>query len=173
MIPYNRIMLIGCPGSGKTTVARRLAAASDLPLTHLDQEYWRADWTQMPWEEFQARVAELAAGERWILDGNMGGTYELRWRRADLVIFLDTHPLVNLRRIFKRYGQERPDMPEGMAKDQIFRLHNLSLWLFVLYFRLTERPGILKLRRKYPEAAFLQLKNQKEIDKILAEWGVL
>ena len=41
-----RVMIIGCCGAGKSTLARRLHKIIKLPLYHLDQYYWKENWTE-------------------------------------------------------------------------------------------------------------------------------
>jgi adenylate kinase family enzyme len=115
-----RILVIGSGGSGKTAFANALAYRTGLPLIHLDQEYWGANWTPMPDEEWIERVDALIATPRWIMDGNYGGTLDRRLRRADTVIWLDLPRLVCLWRVFQRWrqyrGQSRPELPEGCSE---------------------------------------------------------
>ena len=73
-----RILIIGCPGSGKSTFARRLAEKTGIPLYHLDAIYWRADRTTLTREELIDRLLPIMAGDNWIIDGNYNGTMPLR-----------------------------------------------------------------------------------------------
>jgi adenylate kinase family enzyme len=98
----DRIAIIGCGGSGKTTIARRLGAALDAPVTHLDAVFYDSEWNTLPPEKFAAVQEELVAAERWIIDGNYASTLSIRLRRADTVIFLDLSPLKCLRGIAER-----------------------------------------------------------------------
>ncbi len=84
-----RILVIGSGGSGKTTFARRLAERTKLPLIHLDALYWRPGWDPTPDEEWRAKVAELVNTPAWIMDGNYGGTLNIRLAACDAVVFLD------------------------------------------------------------------------------------
>ncbi|HJU72243.1 MAG TPA: DNA topology modulation protein [Gemmatimonadaceae bacterium] len=138
-----RVLIIGAGGSGKTTLARRLAERTGLPLIHLDSIYWRSGWQATPPDEWQAKVAELIAGDSWIMDGNYGGTMDVRMEAADTVIFLDMSRVRSLTRIIRRglryYGRERPDLPAGCPE----RL----TWEFVVWvwtYPKRRRGGILR-----------------------------
>jgi len=109
-----RILVIGSGGSGKTTFARRLAQRTNLPLIHLDALYWRPGWDPTPDEEWRAKVAELVNTPAWIMDGNYGGTLNIRLAACDAVVFLDISRFVCLWRVVKRQlqhgGQSRAQL---------------------------------------------------------------
>ena len=112
-----RVVVVGSGGSGKSTFSTQLGRATGLPVVHLDREFWRPGWEETPNGEWKCRVDELLAREWWIMDGNFGGTREMRMKAADTIIFLDFPRRVCLYRILKRtakyYGKSRPDMTEG------------------------------------------------------------
>jgi len=85
-----RIAIIGNAGGGKSTLARALAAARDLPLTEVDKLLWRPGWEITPEDEFDALHEPLIAGERWLIEG-MGHLHSIRPRllRATWVVFID------------------------------------------------------------------------------------
>lgn len=84
-----RILIIGCGGSGKTTLAKRLGERLQLPVIHLDAYYWQPGWQPTPVDAWEQTVSELIAGEGWVMDGNYGGTLHLRLPVCDTVIFMD------------------------------------------------------------------------------------
>jgi adenylate kinase family enzyme len=110
-----RIVIIGCSGSGKSTLARELGRRLALPVTHLDALYWRPGWKPPPDRAaFDARVLEIAAGDRWIIDGSYSSTLPQRLQRADAVILTDFPTWLCLWRVCWRVvqyrGKTRPDI---------------------------------------------------------------
>src|SRR5436305_14392797 len=98
-----RILVIGSGGAGKTPVARRLAAILDLPLIHLDAEYWRPGWVKPATAEWRTTVNALIARPKWVMDGNYGGTFDQRMPRADAIVLLDLPRVVCLWHVVKRW----------------------------------------------------------------------
>jgi adenylate kinase family enzyme len=97
-----RISVVGASGSGKTTVARRLAAALGLTHVELDAIHHLPDWTSLPRDDFRAAVAELVAGDGWVVDGNYRAVRDLVWDRADTVVWLDLPRATSVRRVAVR-----------------------------------------------------------------------
>ncbi len=84
-----RFSVIGSPGAGKSTFARRLAAAHGLPHVELDVLHWGPGWTEVSDVVMRARVAEAVAAPAWVVDGNYPQVRDLVWARADQVVWLD------------------------------------------------------------------------------------
>jgi adenylate kinase family enzyme len=109
-----RVMVIGGPGSGKSTLSRQLHGLTGLPLFHLDRLYWRRGWTPCPKDEWHRLLRELAAQEEWIMDGGYDSTFALRMPRADTVLWLDLPLRVAFPRVLRRmafnFRRVRPDL---------------------------------------------------------------
>lgn len=116
-----RITIVGCAGAGKSTLARMLAEKYALPLTHMDQHFWMANWVQREEEDFQARIFELVDTKEWVMEGNYKETLPRRLERTDLFSYLDLPRWLCLYRVFKRialsYGKTRSDMAQGCPEQ--------------------------------------------------------
>ncbi len=97
-----RILILGRTGSGKTTLAREVAAALGVPHVELDSLYFGPDFTTAPLAVLRARTSEAIAGERWVTDGNKRAVRDLVWPRADTIVWLDYPVYVSLWRLAKR-----------------------------------------------------------------------
>jgi adenylate kinase family enzyme len=106
-----KIIVIGCPGSGKTTFAKKLGKAMGLPIYHLDAIWHKPDKTHIPREEFDLRQEEIFATEAWIIDGNYRRTVETRVNACDTVILFDLPTEVCIEGAIARIGKVRSDMP--------------------------------------------------------------
>lgn len=165
---YQRFIIVGNNGSGKSFFAKELADLTDLPLVHLDVEYWRPNWEKPPQDEWIAKLSELLARKQWIMDGNHTDTMELRFQAADCVIFLDINRLVCLYSIMMRNGKKRTDTNQfGVEKwDKAFVRFCKGLWQFPK----TRKPAILKLHKAYPDKPFIVIKSRRQKNKLLKQW---
>jgi len=166
-----RIAIVGPGGAGKSTLARRLGERLGLPVIHLDAEYWRPGWVEPPKPEWARRVRELTAGERWITDGNYGGTMEIRFAAADTIVFLDVPRGLCLWRVLRRTlrfaGRSRPDMTEG-CPERI----SLAFVRWIWEYPRTRRPGVLaRMRTAGAHARHVVLRSPREVESFVASLG--
>jgi adenylate kinase family enzyme len=154
-------MIIGCPGSGKSTFARALAAKTGLPLYYLDMMYWNPDRTTKPKDEFRAALRETVALPEWIIDGNYGSTLEVRMEACDTVIFLDYPVEVCISGVEERRGKPRPDMP-WIETDP-----DLEFIEFIKKYNQESRPKVIELLEKYKEKNIIIFKSRAEADEYL------
>ena len=107
----NKVIVIGCPGSGKTTFAEKLNNITGLPLFYLDAIWHKADKTHISREEFDNKLKEIALLDKWIIDGNYSRTIETRIKMCDTVVLFDLPTDICLMGATERIGKQRNDMP--------------------------------------------------------------
>ena len=161
-------MIIGCSGAGKSTFARNLHDVINIPVIHLDQHYHLPNWEEPPKEEWEEKVKELVEGEEWIMDGNYGGTFDIRTKKADTINYLNYSTLSCLHRVIKRtikyYGQSRPNMAPG-CKERF----NLEFLHYVAVFNMIKGKTISKKLKSLTESKkVITLKNNKEVKDFLS-----
>ena len=111
---YERILVIGSPGSGKTTFSLELSKILGVGVTHLDRLFWRDNWVNVSNDEFDSQLSAVLESDSWIIDGNYSRTLDMRLERCDTVFFLDYPAAVSLSgyfcRLLKYRGRSRADM---------------------------------------------------------------
>ena len=138
-----KILVIGCPGSGKSTFSKALHRMTGIALYHLDNLYWNQDKTTVSREVFLDRLNRILPRQEWIIDGNYASTMELRMQHCDTVIFLDYPAEVCLAGIRARHGKPRSDIPWlETGEDPEFIQ-------YIKTFQAEGRPGILALLETY------------------------
>jgi adenylate kinase family enzyme len=129
-----RVLIIGSPGAGKSVLTRRLAAATGLPVVHLDRHFFGPGWIEPAPEIWRARVAELTGAPRWIMDGNYTHTLPMRLALADTAIFLDFPMWLCLWRVVWRalrsFGRHRGDDMAPGCRERIDVQFLLYVWRF-------------------------------------------
>ena len=158
-----KVIIIGCPGSGKSTFARELHARTGLPLYYLDRLYWNEDKTTVPKDEFRRRLGEVLAQELWIIDGNYKSTMEMRMAACDTVFFLDYPTDVCLAGIYARRGKVRPDMPWVETEE------DGDFMEYIRQFSVECRPGILALLETYRDRQITVFHDRAEADAYLRQ----
>ena len=153
-----KIIVIGCPGSGKSTFARALHNQTGIPLYHLDMMYWNADKTTVEKSVFIDRLSAVLEKDEWIVDGNYMSTMEIRLARCDTVFFLD-YPLdVCLDGIEKRRGKPRSDMPwiESEADAEFIE--------FIKNYNSQIKPKVMELITEYCNKNIIVFKSREQAD---------
>ena len=160
----DRIVIIGCGGSGKTVVARRLASLLDAPLTHLDAVYYGADWQPKPQDEFAAIQRDLVQHDRWIIEGNYAGTMPIRLARADTVIFLDLPARTCLLGIAQRRWRYRG----GQHDDGVFDRITWNFVRYILRYRCDMRPRVTThLTEHGKHTRYVRLTSRRKVNQFL------
>ena len=144
----DRVVVGGTTGSGKTTLAREIAAVIGAPAVELDALHWEPHWTEAETPVFRARVEQALAGGRWVVDGNYGKARDLTWGRAELLVWLD----YSIARIFWQLAHRttrrvvtREELWAGnreRVRTAFMSRESLFVWALQTHW---------KKRREYPE----------------------
>ncbi len=170
-----RIAIIGNAGSGKSVLARKLHDIFGLPLYHLDQYFWKPNWTHPDLQEYKVTHDRLCEREAWIMDGMNLRLLEYRIQKADVIIFLDIPRYLCFWRIFKRvftyYGKETPSSAAGCPEKLNWKFIKFLKWVWDFKKRYPGR--IMELLGQYKSTKHIYiLKSQKEIDELVKELTV-
>ena len=106
-----KVIIIGCPGSGKTTFAEKLSKITGIPLYYLDAIWHKPDKTHIAREDFDERISRIFDTPEWIIDGNYNRTLEMRLRQCDTVFLFDLPTNLCIQVATDRLGKGRYDLP--------------------------------------------------------------
>ncbi len=161
-----KAIIIGCPGSGKTTFAEKLNKITGIMLYHLDAIWHKPDKTHIPREEFDQRITEIFDTPQWIIDGNYSRTIEMRIKECDTVFLFDLPAEVCLQGATERIGKGRYDLPWLETElDPEFEA-------FIKSFAETSLPQIYELLEKYKdEKEIIVFKSRQEADEYIEKTG--
>ena len=156
-------MVIGCPGSGKSTFSKSLSAKTGISLFHLDMMFWNADRTTVDKTAFRRRMENVMQLDEWIIDGNYQSTIELRLQASDTVFFLDYSLDTCLDGVRSRRGKARTDMPWTEKENE----EDAEFIEFIKRYRLESRPVVLKLLERYENKKIYVFKERSEAQEFL------
>lgn len=156
-----RVIVIGCPGSGKSVFAKALHQKTGIPLFHLDNLYWNADQTTVDRDVFMQRLEDVLEKPEWIIDGNYLSTMEWRLQHCDTVFFLDIAAEVCIDGVKSRMGKPRSDLPWIETQE------DAEFMAFIRNFSKESRPEILALLAQHSDKAVHIFHNRRDADAFL------
>lgn len=166
---FKRILIIGSPGSGKTTFSKKLGELLEIPIYHLDDFYWFENWQRIAPTEWELTLHSLCNQSSWIIDGNHFKTLDIRLSYADLVILLDYPTRVCFKSFFLRsiqryFGINKDTLPVRIKSDLNYQPKFKIQWhlvKLVLFFKQATRPRIQGLAKKHSVEIITLLSRKK------------
>jgi adenylate kinase family enzyme len=169
-----RVLVLGCSGSGKSTFAAKLGGITGLPTVSIDALYWQPGWRTPERGQFRARLEAAAREPQWIMDGNYfsSGSPKLRLERADTIFWFDLPRRVCVTRLINRlvtcYGRVRPEMAHGCPE----RL-NFEFLRYVWTYRRAQRPSVEQfVAARSTGQQFFHFTGRKDSDRFLAQFAL-
>lgn len=158
----SKIIVIGCPGAGKSTFSRKLSEVTGIKLYYLDMLWHKPDKTHISREEFDIELEKIMTNESWIIDGNYTRTLEARLKECDTVFLLDYPLEICLEGAASRIGKERVDLPWTEDEfDEEFKQ-------YIIDFSKDNLPVIYELLDKYRDTKkIIIFKSRNEADDYL------
>lgn len=171
--PYRRVNVVGTTASGKTTLARALAARLGVPHIELDALQWEAGWVEAQPDVLRQRTSAAVAGDAWIADGNYSAVRDLVWARAEAVVWLD-YSLPTILARYARRTQRRirrreelwPDTGNRERLSSVLGRDSLLWWILSTYRR--RRREYPERLAAHPELATVRLRSPRETAAWLA-----
>jgi adenylate kinase family enzyme len=168
---HKKITIIGCAGSGKTTVALQLKEKLKLPLYHLDQYYWKPGWQRVGLEAFTEIHDALCKQDQWIIEGSYIKLLPQRARHADVIIFLDVPRYKCLWYVLKRsalnLGKVLPGSSQG-CRQRLLSIEFVKFLKWVWDFNKRYRKTILDIMNQFQNTKTVHtLKSPQEINKLV------
>jgi len=156
-----KIMIFGRPGSGKSTFALALQKATNLPLHHLDKHFFKSHWVERETDEFLKIQRSILEKGAWIIDGNNIKSLEMRYAKADLVLYFNYPRWLCYMRIIKRLWDKNVEIDDRApaCKETI----HLKLLRYMWSFEERVFETLKMLKKKYPDTRFIEIRNDEEL----------
>ena len=151
-----KVIVIGSPGAGKSTFARKIRDLTNLPLFYLDLIWHKEDKTNISKDEFIEKLNEIIKGDSWIIDGNFGSTLEIRIKECDTIFLLDYPVDACIKGVEQRIGKKREEMP------WIEEEFDLEFKKWIIDFPERELKNIYNLIDKYKEGKDVYIFHERE-----------
>lgn len=173
---YEKIVIIGQAGAGKSTLAQKLGSLLSMEIIHLDRYFWEPNWVEKSRDMRIEIMQELVQREKWIMEGSYLGSSDSRLNAADTIIFLDMPSYLCLWRVIRRYFQykkePRPDLPQGCPEKLSFR-YILKVLTFplrgrhLLFKKMEEINRRVANEPEFPKKIIHILRSRAEVENFL------
>ncbi len=166
---YNKILIVGGIGSGKTTLANKVSKRLKIKSYELDNiAYKRRDiWVKEEYSNRKKKLDRIFKNKKWILEGfySTPWTYQV-YKRAEIIIVLETKHKLSKNRTIRRFLKRRLTIKKNKFVNKSFK------GLLKVIRHMDDSKYEKKLRRihtiiKKCKKTSIILKNKKEINKFV------
>ena len=164
-----RINVVGTSGCGKSTVGKRLAERLSVPYIQLDELYWKSNWGESTDEELFPKLEKALSPDEWVLDGNYNRTTSIKWKRVQMVVYLDLPFHIVLYRIIRR------SLLRGIRNEELWHGNKETLWkhLFTTDSMILWTIKRFSMNRKrYTELFEVFVKHSDKVARV-STWGTV
>ena len=169
-----RINVLGTAGSGKSTFSKLIAEKLNVSYVQMDELFWKPDWSESSDEEFFPRLEQIVSFDGWVLDGNYTRTIPIKWKRVQLVVYLDLPLHIVLYRLIKRSfirGLKNEELWNGCNETiwkNFFSSDSIILWGLKMFHKNRERFDQNSRCSKYSHIKFVRLRSRREVQQFVA-----
>ncbi len=170
-----RINVVGTSGSGKSTFGRKLAAALAVPYIEMDALFWKPNWQETSNAEFFPKLEHALTAEAWVLDGNYTRTLSLKWRRTQMVIWLDFPlPMIFWRAVTRAvgYALSKKELWKNTGNTESFRKiffsrDSILLWTLTSFARVRRRYERYPADPAFAHITFVRMRSPRQATEFL------
>lgn len=164
-----KVVIIGSPGAGKTTLAKILGSLLKINVFHLDRLFWKCGWEGISGDTRIDILQDIVQEKQWIIEGTYIKSSEPRLLAADNIIFLDISPIICLWRVIMRYHKYRKFRRRDLPSDCSDQLSPYRLWK-VLLFPFQEKRLLERRLGQIPPEKVIRIRSGKEMESFLAKF---
>ena len=170
-----RINVLGTAGSGKSTFSKRLVEKLNVPYIQMDELFWKSNWTESSDEELFPKLEKALSSDDWVLDGNYTRTIPIKWKRVQMVVYLDLPFHIVLYRVIKRSlirGFKNEELWAGNRETiwkQFFTRDSIILWTLKMFYKDRERFEVNSKSSEYLHIRFVRLRSMKEVEHFVTD----
>lgn len=176
---FHRINIVGTSGSGKSTAGKLIARKLGYPYVELDELQWKPNWTESAEKELLSNLERSLEGESWVLDGNYSRTVPIKWKRVQLVVWLDLPYWLILYQVIVRTVRRSVTKEELWAgnretlKKAFFERDSIILWCLTNLGKVRTQYLAAMNDPRYSHIRFIRIRSRRELALFLASLPVL